>query len=187
MFPRGRADGRPMNTARAAGWPAALVAHRHARGLSQRDLAELAGLSLRAIRDLEHGRVRRPRPSSLERIAAALGLTDAQRAALVDGVTPAAGPPRLTILGPLQLTRDGAVVPLTSALQRDLLGLLALHAGAVLSRDELIAALWVRPPRTAADLLQAHLARLRDLLEPGRPTGVRSAVIEATGGGYRLT
>jgi len=43
--------------------------------MSQQDLAELSGLSVRTISDLERGRTRFPYPDSLARLADALGLS----------------------------------------------------------------------------------------------------------------
>src|SRR5215831_14788865 len=58
---------------------AALVRdHRRAAGLTQGQLARSSGMSRAAIRDLEQGRTRRPRPGSLARLTAALGLDTAQ-------------------------------------------------------------------------------------------------------------
>lgn len=50
-----------------------LVRHRTAAGLAQRELAERAGLSERALRDLERG-LRTPRAHSVRAVATALGL-----------------------------------------------------------------------------------------------------------------
>src|SRR5215831_18870968 len=62
---------------------AALVRdHRRAAGLTQGQLAESSGVSLAAVRDLEQGRTHRPRPGSLARLAAALGLDAIQAAEL---------------------------------------------------------------------------------------------------------
>ncbi|HEY3873196.1 MAG TPA: helix-turn-helix transcriptional regulator [Actinocrinis sp.] len=47
--------------------------------LSQQELAERSGLSVRAISDLEGGRTRRPYQHSVERLADALGLSAAVR------------------------------------------------------------------------------------------------------------
>jgi tetratricopeptide (TPR) repeat protein/transcriptional regulator with XRE-family HTH domain len=48
-------------------------------GLSQERVAELSGLSVRAISDIERGRTRSPRPGTLIRLAEALGLHAGQR------------------------------------------------------------------------------------------------------------
>ena len=52
-------------------------------GLTQEDLAERSGVSVRAIADLERGRTRRPYPSSVRALAAALGLPETAGAELV--------------------------------------------------------------------------------------------------------
>lgn len=49
------------------------------RGITQRQLADLATVSVRAIRDIELGRVSRPRPATVELIADGLGLTGRSR------------------------------------------------------------------------------------------------------------
>jgi transcriptional regulator with XRE-family HTH domain len=60
-----------------------LRACRRASGLSQQELAERSGLSVRAVSKLECGRTRWPYPDSVHRLAAALGLRDAERGAFV--------------------------------------------------------------------------------------------------------
>ena len=67
---------------------AALRRHRLAAGLSQDALAERAGLSARAISDLERGVSRAPRPATLRLLADALGLAPAARAALAAAARP---------------------------------------------------------------------------------------------------
>jgi len=49
------------------------------QGLTQEDLAVASGVSLRTIRDIEAGRVARPRPSTVRLLADALGLSGAER------------------------------------------------------------------------------------------------------------
>ncbi|RSN20151.1 hypothetical protein DMC63_13815 [Streptomyces sp. WAC 05977] len=48
--------------------------NRIAKGLTQEDLADATGLSVRAIRDLESGRTRRPRRDSIAQLKSAVGL-----------------------------------------------------------------------------------------------------------------
>src|SRR2546421_11957275 len=55
-----------------------LRTYRHAAGLTQEQLADTAGLSARAIQDLERG-LSTPRRDTIQRIVRALGLTDQQR------------------------------------------------------------------------------------------------------------
>src|ERR1700722_6016857 len=49
---------------------------RVAAGLTQEDLAERSGVSVRAIADLERGRTRKPYPSSVRSLVRALGLPE---------------------------------------------------------------------------------------------------------------
>src|SRR6266568_2226983 len=58
--------------ARLSGW-------RQLTGLSQEELAERSGLSVRAISNLERGRTRLPHPASVRRLADALDLHGAKR------------------------------------------------------------------------------------------------------------
>lgn len=51
---------------------------REAAGLTQEELAERSGLSVRAISNLERDRTRRPHPDTLRRVAGSLGLTGAE-------------------------------------------------------------------------------------------------------------
>jgi tetratricopeptide (TPR) repeat protein/transcriptional regulator with XRE-family HTH domain len=56
-----------------------VVAQRHRLGLTQEALAERAGLTARSLRELESGRVRVPRKSTVTLLADAFGLTGADR------------------------------------------------------------------------------------------------------------
>lgn len=56
--------------------------HRLRIGLTQRELADLSTISVRAIRDLEHGKARRPRSATVQLVADALRLGPRARAAL---------------------------------------------------------------------------------------------------------
>jgi transcriptional regulator with XRE-family HTH domain len=66
-----------------------LASFRLARGLSQEELAHRSGMSVRAIRNLEHGQVGRPHRSSIALLADALALTDAEHAAVKEAVVEA--------------------------------------------------------------------------------------------------
>lgn len=69
---------------------------REVAGLTQEELAERAGLSVKAIGALERGHRRRPYPHTVRAIADALGLSDAERALLagsVPGREPTSAPP----------------------------------------------------------------------------------------------
>ncbi|WP_053739543.1 XRE family transcriptional regulator [Nocardia sp. NRRL S-836] len=56
-----------------------LLRYRTAAGLSQRELALASGLSVRALRELEHGRAAAAQEKSTELLATALGLTGDER------------------------------------------------------------------------------------------------------------
>jgi predicted ATPase/transcriptional regulator with XRE-family HTH domain len=83
---------RVMENASAASFATLLRQHRVTRGLSQEALAERAGLSARAISDLERGLRRAPYRETLRVLGDALGLTAADRAALEAAVDRGRGP-----------------------------------------------------------------------------------------------
>jgi transcriptional regulator with XRE-family HTH domain/tetratricopeptide (TPR) repeat protein len=70
-------------TAEGTAFGSRLSACRRSSGLSQAELAERSGLSIRAISNLERGRTRRPHPDSVHRLADALGLPVQSRAEFV--------------------------------------------------------------------------------------------------------
>lgn len=74
---------------------------------------------------------------------------------------------RLYLLGPLDLHDvRGARVELAGLKQRALLAALAVRAGQVVSAERLIAEVWgERPPANTANALQAHIRRLRKVVE----------------------
>jgi DNA-binding SARP family transcriptional activator/DNA-binding XRE family transcriptional regulator len=143
-------------------------------GYTQRELANRAGVSVRTIRDLECGLVRRPHVEPVRRLVAALGL-------------PAGPAPRhpveVELLGPILVRHNGQARGVASRKQRSLLALLAVQPGRAVTREEIIDVLWGdQPPRSARNLVHIYIGQLRRLLgsEPGAPT------VERSGGGYRL-
>jgi DNA-binding SARP family transcriptional activator/transcriptional regulator with XRE-family HTH domain len=188
--------------------------HRRKAGLTQQELATKSGLSLAALRDLEQGRRSRPRPGSMAALTSALGLDPGQAADLASlAAAPRSphdasrepGPPyrgtrqaaalmapgqglRLSILGPMEASRDGVQLSLGPPARRAVLGLLATDPGVLVHRDTVIDVLWGQsPPSTAVSLVQAHVSRLRKLLAPrGGRQQDDDAVIAYVGGGYRL-
>ncbi|MBI0384003.1 winged helix-turn-helix domain-containing protein, partial [Streptomyces albiflaviniger] len=94
---------------------------------------------------------------------------------------------RVQVLGPLRVWHGEAGIDLGTPHQRALLGLLVLAGGRSLSRAELADALWSdRPPRSAVNLIQTYVKRLRRLLEPARPARTPSALLPRVGDGYAL-
>ena len=90
--------GRPGHPARTAqaNFGALLRAHRRRLPLTQEQLAQRAGLSERTLRNLEAGRIHRPYPNTIRRLAEALNLTGVERqdfeaAARPTSLSPAAG------------------------------------------------------------------------------------------------
>ncbi len=174
--------------------------HRRRVGLTQHDLAQRSGISVRALRDIELAQVARPRLDSLRRLASALDLTDAQteeffRAARLDSpdaprqreAPDSDRRPRVDVLGPLQATRGPADLTLATAAQRGLLGLLALQPNQPVRRDEIMHALWGDDlPRTCVSQIHMAVGQLRDLLEPGRERRAPGDVIQLDHAGYAL-
>src|SRR6266487_3916879 len=69
---------------------------------------------------------------------------------------------RVGVLGPLEISEDGRLFSITSAKQRDLIALLALNAGNVVSADVLIEGLWGEGAGgDALNALRHHVSRLR--------------------------
>lgn len=133
-------------------------------GLTQQELADQCGLSVRTVGNIEHGRVGTTRSASVDRLTEVLGLTEPGRPAVSIGV-----------LGPLVVRP----VDLAAAKQRSLLALLALHPGVTVGRDEIADVLWdERPPASWQSLVHTYVARLRKVLPDG--------TITAAHNGYRL-
>jgi DNA-binding SARP family transcriptional activator/Flp pilus assembly protein TadD/DNA-binding XRE family transcriptional regulator len=164
---------------------------RRRAGLTQRQLADRAGVSVGTVRDLEQGRTTRLRAESARRLANVLRLDRQQTRDLSlaaqgnDGIAAAVAAPgdvakvRIGVLGPLAAWRSGVPVTLGPPLQRAVLGLLALHPGTGLSRSAIIDVLWRDdPPATAVPMVQSYISRLRRLLGP--------VCLLTSNSGYRL-
>jgi transcriptional regulator with XRE-family HTH domain/tetratricopeptide (TPR) repeat protein len=77
------------------GFDELLVAFRRAAGLTQEELAEASGISVRAIRDMERGRVRAPQRRTVSVLVAAFGLAEDEEAGFLAaaGLGRRSGPP----------------------------------------------------------------------------------------------
>ncbi|NUO55219.1 MAG: helix-turn-helix domain-containing protein, partial [Hamadaea sp.] len=130
--------------------------HRIQTGLTQEELARIAGLSVRALRDIEQGRVTRPHPGSLRRLAVALGQPSEAF------VTSGEGLPTVGVLGPLMVLRRGVVVTVRAPMQQMLLTLLGLEHDRHVGDDEIADVLWSgRPPTAWRNRVQALIGQTR--------------------------
>src|SRR5262245_53056010 len=78
------------------------------------------------------------------------------------------------LLGPLEIRRDGAVVPLRARKQRLLLADLLVHRSRIVSTDVLIEDLWPdSPPKTAGHAVEVHASKLREVLGDDGPPLVK--------------
>lgn len=158
---------------------------RRRAGFTQRELADLAGLSIAVLRDVEQGRVAKPRPATVRRLADALELSSSDRDALVRTAVAGFEPNQLKVgvLGPL-LVEAGGVRLAVGSRRQALLGLLALSNGAPVPRDAIVHALWGGDsPANAVDLLLTDVSRARRRLVEA---GVGDGALTATHGGYQL-
>jgi DNA-binding SARP family transcriptional activator/transcriptional regulator with XRE-family HTH domain len=189
--------------------------YRREAGLTQRELAAKSGLSVAAMRDFEQSR-RRPRPHSLAALGGALGLDPNQAASLAraaalprrhPGAVPSPRPRQdvsgfarmaqssgrdaglwLSVLGPLEAWGDGTPLPLGPPARRAVLALLLMDTGVLVRRDTIIDVLWGdSPPRTAVGLVQAHVSRIRRLLNSHDHFGGNEGAIDSFRGAYRLS
>ena len=89
------------------------------------------------------------------------------------------------VLGPLEVVTRGRTLDIRGRRQRSLLAILIARANDVVSPDTLIDELWPdEPPPSAAKTLQAHISRLRDMLEA--PDDDEALHLQTHGHGYRL-
>jgi DNA-binding SARP family transcriptional activator/tetratricopeptide (TPR) repeat protein len=92
-------------------------------------------------------------------------------------------PADVRLLGSITVTGPAGPAGLIGGRQRSLVGMLALHAGAVVATSRLVDALWPDdPPRTAVRTLHSHAARVRKALVD---CGLADALV-TRGPGYLL-
>jgi tetratricopeptide (TPR) repeat protein/transcriptional regulator with XRE-family HTH domain len=115
-----------------------VVANRQRMGLTQEELAGRTGLSVRAIRDLESGRVRVPRQASVRLLADAFGLLGEEREHFhcqAGKATPVPAPTRREANGPVPAQLPADVAAFTGR-GSELAQLEALLAGTAPGRPE---------------------------------------------------
>lgn len=90
-------------------------------------------------------------------------------------------------LGPVEALVSGRMVDLGAPKQRTLLALLVSQAGRTVTTDVILEALWEgNPPPSAMTSLQAYVAKLRKVLEPGRAPRTQATVLRTCARGYVL-
>ena len=96
-------------------------------------------------------------------------------------------PLRVGLLGPVTVWRAEGEISPGPPRQQAALAVLAARAGQVVSRAELISAVWGSSPPTNADGgIYTYVAGLRKILEPRRVTGDTPEVLISTDAGYLL-
>ena len=103
-------------------------------------------------------------------------------------------PLRVGVLGPVTVWRDGLEVMAGQPRQLAVLGVLASRANRVVSRGELVDAVWGdQPPASVDSGIYTYVAGLRRVLEPDRPRRfpdrsrrAPGQVLVSSGGGYLL-
>ncbi len=94
---------------------------------------------------------------------------------------------RIRILGPLEVYRADGSCQVAGQKLRTVLAVLALHANKVVPREHLVEELWMdAPPTSAENAVQAHVMRLRRLLDAHFGGGAGRHLIQTVGGGYTL-
>jgi len=101
------------------------------------------------------------------------------------------GPPmKVKVLGPLEAHENGTSVVPTAGKLRQVLALLALEAGQVVTVPALIEELWgTQPPRSALTTLQTYILHLRRLIDAALATsesGAAKDLLVTRCGGYLL-
>ncbi|MGY1753852.1 BTAD domain-containing putative transcriptional regulator [Blastococcus sp. SYSU D01042] len=96
-------------------------------------------------------------------------------------------PVRVSVLGPLRVTVDGAAAVLGGPRQRSVLARLVAAGGAVVPTDRIAHDLWEgEPPPKALASLQVHVSHLRRALEPTRERRAAAGVLVSAPPGYAL-
>ncbi|MFG3642984.1 BTAD domain-containing putative transcriptional regulator [Micromonospora sp. NPDC047762] len=91
---------------------------------------------------------------------------------------------RWSLLGPVQVTAGGRVLPIDRPQQRAVLALLLLNADRLVPLGQIVSALWAEePPASARTQVQVCVSRIRSAL---REVGAAD-LLTTQGSGYRLT
>ncbi|GIG87006.1 AfsR/SARP family transcriptional regulator [Plantactinospora endophytica] len=93
----------------------------------------------------------------------------------------------ILLLGPIRAERGGTNLYLGTPRQREVLAVLALRCGMVMSVPQIVDAIWNgRRPDSVENMVHTYIGRLRRVLEhPGRPPAL-ARVLRSTRPGYTL-
>ena len=94
---------------------------------------------------------------------------------------------RVGVLGPVTAWEGDQELRLGQPRQQAVLAVLAMRANRVISRSELVDAVWGHePPHSAEGGIYTYIAGLRRIIEPGRAARGQGRVLVSTGAGYVL-
>jgi DNA-binding SARP family transcriptional activator/tetratricopeptide (TPR) repeat protein len=94
---------------------------------------------------------------------------------------------RVGVLGPVMAWEGDEELRLGQPRQQAVLGILAMRANRVISRSELVDAVWGHePPSSAEGGIYTYIAGLRRVIEPGRSARGQGRILVSTGAGYVL-
>lgn len=93
----------------------------------------------------------------------------------------------ILLLGPIRADRGGTALYLGTPRQREVLAVLALRSGTVLSVTQIVDAVWVgRRPDSVENMVHTYIGRLRRVLEPPGRRPALARVLRSTRPGYIL-
>jgi DNA-binding SARP family transcriptional activator/tetratricopeptide (TPR) repeat protein len=94
---------------------------------------------------------------------------------------------RVGVLGPVMAWNNDEELPVGQPRQQAVLGILAMRANRVISRSELVDAVWGQdPPPSAEGGVYTYVAGLRRIFEPGRSLRGPGRILVSSGAGYVL-
>lgn len=94
---------------------------------------------------------------------------------------------QFNLMGPLEVKGDGRTITPTAAKPRQVLAMLAINAGAMVSAEQLIDELWPEgPPKSAKTTVQTYVYHLRKILNRSKRSSPGNDVLGTRPAGYVL-
>ncbi len=94
---------------------------------------------------------------------------------------------QFNLMGSLEVTGDGRTLTPTAAKPRQVLAMLAINAGAMVSAEQLIDELWPEgPPKSAKTTVQTYVYHLRKILSQSKDSTQGNDVLSTRPAGYVL-